>query len=331
MKIAIMGTGGVGGYFGGLLARAGNDVTFIARGAHLQAIRQNGLRVESLNDGDFVVHGNAVQDTSQAGFQDLVLFTVKMYHNEDAIDAIRPLMGPSSVVLTLQNGIDNGEQLVEAFGRERVLIGSCYMEGRIKEPGVVTQGGPGMASFGELEPGITGRCQQLLAVFQEANWRVELQENMPGMLWKKFSYLAGSAAVGAATRTLFGEMRAIPETRAIIQGAIEEILEVGRASGAPIMEDSLQWCMTSLDNFPATGMSSLGKDFLEGRPVELDGLTGTAIDMARRYGVATPINDTLYGILKPWALAIERDLARAGAGNTDPEPVVLGPKENFID
>ena len=326
MKIAVMGTGGVGGYFGGLLARAGHEVTFVARGPHLQAIRRNGLRVESTNDGDFTAHGNALEDTAEVGPQDLVLFTVKMYDNEDAINAIRPLMGPASLVLTLQNGIDNGNQLVDVFGRERVLIGSCYMEGRIREPGVVTQGGPGVASFGELEPGISERCQELLAAFQEANWRVELQENMPGMLWKKFSYLAGSAAVGAATRTLFGEMRSIPETREIIQGAIAEILEVGKASGAPIMEDSLEWCMTSLDNFPATGMSSLGKDFLEGRPVELDGLTGTAISMAREFGVPTPINDTLYGILKPWVLRIEQELSKPS-----PQITVFGPKENFID
>ncbi len=326
MNIAVMGTGGVGGYFGGLLARAGNDVTFVARGPHLQAIKKNGLRVESANDGDFTAHGNALEDTSEVGPQDLVIFTVKMYDNEDAIDAIRPFMGPDSLVLTLQNGIDNGKQLVDVFGKERVLIGSCYMEGRIKEPGVVTQGGPGMASFGELEPGITERCEKLLAVFQEANWRVELQENMPGMLWKKFSYLAGSAAVGAATRTLFGEMRSIPETREIIRGAIAEILEVGRASGAPIMEDSLEWCLTSLDNFPATGMSSLGKDFLEGRPVELDGLTGTAIRMAREIGVPTPINDTLYGILKPWALRIKQELSKPS-----PQIAVLGPQENYID
>ena len=326
MKIAIMGTGGVGGYFGGLLARAGNDVTFVARGAHLQAIRERGLRVESANDGIFTVSGPAFEDTAEAGVQELVLFTVKMYHNEAAIAATRQMLGPDSLVLTLQNGIDNGQQLVEAFGKERVLIGSCYMEGRISEPGVVTQGGPGMASFGELEPGITERCQRLLAVFQEAGWRVELQENMPGMLWKKFSYLAGSAAVGAATRTLFGEMRSIPETRSIIQGAIEEILAVGRASGAPIMDDSLEWCMTSLDNFPASGMSSLGKDFLEGRPVELEGLTGVAIRMAREVGVPTPINDTLYGILKPWALRIEQELSKPR-----PRNMVLGPKENYID
>ena len=326
MKIAVMGTGGVGGYFGGLLARAGNDVTFVARGPHLEAIKANGLRVESANDGNFTVHGEAVEDTSQAGPQELVLFAVKMYHNSAAIEAVKPMLGPHSLVLTLQNGIDNGQQLVEAFGREQVLIGSCYLEGRIREPGVVTQGGPGRASFGELEPGITERCRKLLAVFQEANWRVDLEENMPGMLWKKFSYLAGSAAVGAATRTLFGEMRTIPETRAVIQGAIEEILEVGRASGAPIMEDSLEWCLTSLDNFPATGMSSLGKDFLEGRPVELDGLTGAAVRMGRQYRVPTPINDTLYGILKPWALRIEREL-----NQPLPENLVLGPQENYID
>ena len=326
MKIAVMGAGGVGGYFGGLLARAGNDVTFVARGPHLEAINANGLRVESANDGDFTVQSRALENTLEAGAQELVLFAVKMYHNADAIEAVKPMLGPDSIVLTLQNGIDNGQQLVEAFGRERVLIGSCYLEGRIREPGVVTQGGPGRASFGELVPGLTDRCQKLLAVFQEANWRVDLEENMPGMLWKKFSYLAGSAAVGAATRTLFGEMRTIPETRAVVQGAIEEILEVGRASGAPIMEDSLEWCLTSLDNFPASGMSSLGKDFLEGRPVELDGLTGTAIRMGREFGVPTPINDTLYGILKPWALRIEAELSRP-----NPEYMVLGPKENYID
>lgn len=310
MKVAVMGAGGVGGYFGGLLARAGHPVTFVARGAHLQAIRERGLRVESVNDGVFTAWGPAVDDTTAAGPQELVLFTVKMYHNAAAIAATRPLLGPDTLVLTLQNGIDNGEQLAAALGRERVLIGSCYLEGRVKEPGVVTQGGPGAASFGEMEPGITERCQRLLSVFQEAGWRVDLAENMPGMLWKKFSYLAGSAAVGAASNSVFGEMRAIPETRAIIQGAIAEILAVGQALGAPIMADSQEWAMAALDNFPAAGMSSLGKDFLEGRPVELEGLTGTAVRLGRQAGVPTPINDTLYGVLKPWALRIERELGQ---------------------
>lgn len=311
MRIAVMGSGGVGGYFGALLARAGHEVTFVARGAHLAAIQQHGLHIESTLDGTFTVQGRAVEDTSQVGPQDLVLFTVKMYDNALAIAATQPLVGPETLILTLQNGIDNGEQLVQAFGASPVLIGSAYMEGRVREPGVVTQAGPGAASFGERVPGITPRAQRLFHVFREAGWRVELQENMPGMLWKKFAYIAGSAAVCAATNCDYQEMRTIPETRAIIQGAIAEVLAVGRASGAPIIDDTLAWSMAALDQFPGTGRASLAKDFLAGNRVELDGLTGVVVRMAREYGVPTPINDTLYGILKPWALRLNAQRATA--------------------
>lgn len=306
MKIAVMGTGGVGGYFGGLLARAGHDVTFVARGSHLEAIRRNGfLAVESTLDGDFQAPGRALEDTSHAGVQDLVLFTVKMYHNAQAIEAVRPMTGPETVVLTLQNGIDNGDQLAHALGASPVMIGSAYLEGRIKEPGVVTQGGPGVAGFGEMQPGISQRGERLLQVFLDAGWRVELQENMPGMLWKKFAYLGGSAAVCAATNSVYEEMRSIPETRTLIQGAIEEVLAVGRSLGAPIMEDSLDWAMDSLDRFPAQGRASLAKDFTDSKPVELEGLTGAIVRMGSDTGVPTPINDALYAILKPAALRIE--------------------------
>ena len=304
MKVAVMGTGGVGGYFGGLLARAGHSVTFIARGAHLQAVRDRGLRVESIHEGAFTVTGNAVEDASEVGHQELVLFTVKMYHNAGAIETIHPMVGPGTTVLTLQNGIDNGDQLAQEFGGPRVMIGSAYMEGRISEPGVVTQAGPGLAAFGEREPGISKRGEDLLAMFQHAGWRVELHENMPGMLWKKFAYIAGSAAVNAASNTVYGEMRSVPETRELIRAAIAEALEVGRAKGAPIMEDSLDWAMTSLDGFPEQGRASLAKDFTDGRPVELEGLNGTLVRMARELNVPTPVNDFLYGILKPWALKL---------------------------
>ena len=303
-----MGAGGVGGYFGGLLARDGHNVAFIARGAHLAAIRQNGLRVISGNDGDFTVAGKATDDPAAAGVQELVLFAVKMYSNDDAIHAIAPLVGPDTIILTLQNGIDNGERLAEVYGPARVMIGSAYLEGRISEPGVVTQGGPGAASFGERTPGITERGQRLLGVFQSANWRVELLENMTGMLWKKFAYLSGSAGVCAASGCAYGELRTVPETRAAIQAAIAEALAVGAAAGAPLEPDSLEWSMNALDNFPATGMASLAKDFAEGRPVELEGLTGTVIRMGREYGVATPVNDALYAVLKPRANRIEAGL-----------------------
>ena len=305
MRIAVMGTGGVGGYFGALLARAGHDVTFVARGAHLATIQERGLRIESALDGTFTVPGRAVGDTTQVEPQELVLFTVKMYDNAAAMAATQPLVGDDTVVLTLQNGIDNGEQLAAVFGASRVMIGSAYMEGRVKEPGVVTQGGPGVAAFGEMTPGLTPRAQRLLYVFREAGWRVELHENMPGMLWKKFAYIAGSAAVCAATNSDYQEMRSIPETRAVIQGAIAEVLAVGRARGAPILEDSLAWSMMALDQFPGTGRASLAKDFLAGNRVELDGITGVVVRMAREVGVPTPINDTLYAILKPWAVRIE--------------------------
>ncbi len=308
MKAAIVGAGGVGGYFGGLLARAGHDVTFVARGAHLDAIGRNGgLRVESRNDGDFLAPGRGVADTADAGVQDLILLTVKMHHNAAAIASLPPMVGPDTVALTLQNGIDNGEQLAAVLGPGPVMIGSAFMEGRISEPGVVTQGGPGTASFGEMTVGLTDRAMRMLGQFRDAGWRVELHENMPGMLWKKFAYIAGSAAVCAAANCVYEEMRTLPATRALIQQAIEEALAVGRASGAPIMDDSLEWAMDSLDRFPAQGRASMAKDFTEGRPVELEGLNGALIRLARRTGTPTPANDFLYAVLKPAAERIARE------------------------
>jgi 2-dehydropantoate 2-reductase len=297
-----VGAGGVGGYFGGLLARKGHEVTYIARGAHLQAIRSNGgLWVESQNDGDFHALGSGVSDTADAGVQDLVLFTVKMHHNAAAIASLPPMVGSRTVVLTLQNGIDNGEQLADAIGRGPVMIGSAFMEGRIAEPGLVTQGGPGTAGFGEMTVGITERGERLNREFLDAGWRVELHENMTGMLWKKFSYIAGSAAVCAAANCVYEEMRTIPATRSLIQQAIEEALAVGRASGAPIMDDSMEWAMNSLDRFPAQGRASMAKDFTDGRPVELEGLNGALIRLARQTGTPTPANDFLYAVLRPLA------------------------------
>ena len=314
MRIAVMGVGGVGGYFGGLLARAGHEVTFIARGAHLDAIRRSGLRVSSSNDGDFTVHCNATDNPAELGHQELALFAVKMYDNAAAVDAIAPLVGPDTIVLTLQNGIDNGELLHAAYPDGQVMIGSAYLEGRISAPGVVTQGGPGAASFGERTPGITPRGERLLSVFQGAGWRVELLENMTGMLWKKFAYLCGSAGVCAASGLPYGELRSVPETRALIQEAIAEALAVGAASGAPLEPDSLEWSMQALDNFPATGMASLAKDFAESRPVELEGLTGTVIRMGRQHSVPTPANAALYAVLKPRANRIAAALASGNDG-----------------
>jgi 2-dehydropantoate 2-reductase len=307
MKIAVMGTGGVGGYFGGLIARSSEDVTFIARGAHLDAIERNGLRVVSDLSGEFVLDAKAASDPVEVGPVDLVLYTVKMYHNDDAIPFIAPMVGPETVVMPLLNGIDNHTQLVSVFGKERVMIGVAFVQARIREPGVIEQLGKfGRIVFGEIDRCISKRAQKMLDVFKNAAWNVELTDNALGALWGKFIYLAASAGVNAVTQIPYGEMRTVPETRELIRAAYEEIAAVGRASGAPVADDIVDMCMAGLDSFPSDGMASLAKDFRDGAPVELEGITGAVVRLGREAGVPTPINSTIYALLKPAALRIEQ-------------------------
>ena len=306
MRIAVMGAGGVGGYFGGLLARAGQEVTFVARGAHLDAIKREGLRVASDLSGEFTVRSDATDAPGSVGPVDLVLYTVKMYHNVEAIPAVAPMVGPETVVLTLQNGVGNAEELAAVLGRDRVMVGSAFVQARIAEPGLVQQlGALGRVVFGETYAGLSARGRRLLPVFEEAGWNVELSENVLDTLWRKFIYLAGSGGVNAVTQVPFGEMRSISETRELIREAFREGVEVAKARGAPIGKDVVDWCMTSLDGFPEEGMTSLANDFRNGNRVELEGLTGAVVRMARESGIATPVNDAIYALLKPAALRIE--------------------------
>lgn len=306
LRTAVMGTGGVGGYFGGLLANAGGEVAFIARGPHLDAIRRAGLRVTSDLSGDFTVHATVTDDPGSVGPVDLVLYTVKMYDNDDAIRAAAPLIGPDTVLLTLQNGIDNADWLSAAIGADHVMIGVAILQSRISAPGVVEQRGQlGQVIFGETGGGRSPRGKRLLEVFRGGGWNVELSDNAPGALWRKFTFLTASAGVNAVSQIPYGEMRAVPETLALLRTAYEEIIAVGVAAGAPLDHDILEWCMTALENFPADGMSSLANDFRAGRRVELEGLTGTVIRLGRDLGVPTPVNSTIYALLKPAALRVE--------------------------
>ena len=305
MRIAVMGAGGVGGYFGGLLAKAGQDVTFIARGPHLEAIKANGLAVTSELSGDFTVEGAATDDTASVGPVDLVLYTVKMYHNAEAIPAVRPMIGPETVVLTLQNGVDNGHLLAADLGANHVMVGTAVVLAGIEKPGLVVQRGQvGSITFGEMSGGIKSRGQTLLDVFQTASWKVELSDNAMRALWRKFVYLTGSASVNAATQITYGEMRAIPETRELIKTAWREIVAVAHASEADPGDDVLDWCESSLDAFPAQGRTSLANDFQAGRPVEIEGLTGAVVRLGREHNVPTPVHTTVYALLKPAALKI---------------------------
>tara|TARA_A100001037_G_scaffold251520_1_gene235098 strand:- start:23368 stop:24273 length:906 start_codon:yes stop_codon:yes gene_type:complete len=297
-----MGTGGIGGYFGGLLARAGHDVTFVARGQHLEAIVEAGLTVESSNKGDFTVGCKATDSPDGSDTPELLIFSVKMYQNQEAIELIKPSVGPDTTILSIQNGIDNGHLLSQAFGYDNVMIGSAFVEGRIKAPGIISQGGPGIAAFGEQFIGLTERGRTLNQIFENAGWDVELHENMEGVLWKKFAYLVAAASVCSASHSDYGSMRSNPDTRQLILEGAAEVLAVGRALGKSITDDSVSWAENSLDRFPATGKASLAKDFIEGKPVELDGLTGRVVQLGLEVGVPTPICSTLYAILKPWAI-----------------------------
>ncbi|MDA0769955.1 MAG: hypothetical protein BZY79_01975 [SAR202 cluster bacterium Casp-Chloro-G4] len=309
MKIAVMGTGGVGGYFGGLLARAGEDVTFIARGPHLQAIKNSGLRVFSDLSGEFVAGSQATDNPDEIGHVDLVLYTVKMYHNEEAIPFIAPLVGDGTVVLTVQNGIDNGDRLVEAYGEEHVMVGMVGVQARIREPGAVEQLGQfGMAAFGEIPGGITDRGRRLYDVFKNGGWNVELSDNAMGAVWRKYLFLTSAAGVNAVTQIPYSDMRTIPETRELIRQSCAEILAVGKARGAPVDDSMVDWSMTQLDNFPPDGMASLAKDFRGGNRVELEGIVGTVLRMGIEAGVPTPVNSTIYALLKPAAMRIEAGL-----------------------
>jgi len=306
MKIAVMGTGGVGGYFGGLLARAGQDVTFVARGPHLDAIKRDGLRVASDLSGEFTVDAKATDDTATLGTVDLVLYTVKMHQNEEAIRAVAPMVGPDTVVLTLQNGIDNGDKLEAELGESHVMIGIALVQARIGGPGLIEQlGQVGRIVFGEVARGLTPRGENLLEQFRTGGWNAELSDNALGALWQKFIYLTASASVNAVTQIEFGEMRTVPETRELLALAFQEVIDVGRAHGAPIGDDIMEWCMSSLDGFPADGMSSLANDFRLRRRVELEGLTGTVVRMGQEAHVPTPIHNTIYALLKPAANTIE--------------------------
>ncbi len=305
MKIAVMGAGGVGGYFGGLLAKAGQDVTFIARGPHLRAIISNGLAVTSDLSGDFSVKANATDDTAAVSPVDLVLYTVKMYHNAQAIPAVRPMVGPNTIVLTLQNGVDNGHLLAADLGAQHVMVGTAVVLAGIEKPGLVAQRGQvGSITFGEMSGGISDRGQMLLDVFRASGWNVELTADATRALWRKFVYLTGSATVNAATQITYGEMRTVPETRDLIKAAWREIVAVAHASGADPGDDVLDWCESSLDAFPSHGRTSLANDFQAGRPVEIEGLTGAVVKLGREHDVPTPVHTTIYALLKPAALKI---------------------------
>jgi 2-dehydropantoate 2-reductase len=301
MNITVIGAGGVGGYFGGALAKAGHNVTFIARGQHLDAIQRHGLRVKH-HGGDFTVLVSATSDPAKAPPSDLVLFTVKGYDTESAIPVLKVLVGKNTNVLPLQNGVDSYQVLGQAVGKDRVLPGAAYIESRIDSPGVIQQTGPNCRIvFGEADGSKSARAQAIHKAFLDAGIKCELSDDVMKVLWTKFVFIAPVAGLTTACRTRMAHLLGQPDYRDALLSAMREVEAVGRAHGVRLDPDVVDKTMAYVTGAVKDLTASMHIDLDRGRRLELETLTGAVVRLGKAKGVPTPINKLLYLVLKPHA------------------------------
>jgi 2-dehydropantoate 2-reductase len=300
MRIAVMGSGGVGGYLGGRLAASGQDVTFIARGAHLAALRDQGLRIESAGLGDATVApARATDDPPTVGPVDLVIFAVKLYDTESAARAARPLIGSGTGVVTLQNGVDSVAVLAAALGADHVIGGSAQIAAVIAAPGVIRHTGT-MARFlfGELDGAQSERVAALSAALEAAGVDHQVSDDIARDIWAKMVFLATFAGVTALTRLPIGRVRADPDTRALYSDGLAEALAVARAKGSALPHDFVAKALARTDQLPAEMKSSMLEDLERGKRLELAWLSGAIVRMGRELGVPTPVHAFITTALK---------------------------------
>jgi 2-dehydropantoate 2-reductase len=301
MKIAIIGAGGVGGTFGAALAKAGADVWFLARGAHLDAMRTNGLRIVGGRGETHLVPTQATDDPAAIGPADVVLFCVKLWDVESAGEHVRPIVGAATAVIPLQNGIDASERLIPILGAKAVMGGVAQVSATIEGPGVVKQTGTFMRLvFGELAGGRSARGDAFLKMCLKAGFDADHSDKILTELWLKFIVLATNSAMTAATRRPFGKLRDDPDIMALFEAATKEVVAVGKAKGIALPDDAAQRNMAFLAGAPPTMMASMAHDLIRGNRIELPWLSGKLVAMGRELGVPTPVHTVLYGVLKPF-------------------------------
>jgi len=300
MRIVVMGSGGTGGYFGAKLARAGEDVTFVARGAHRAAIEADGVRIRSAVEGDWAVRAPAVERLDGRPPADVVLFCVKSFDTEEAAQLIRPVVGPDTGVLSIQNGVDNEEKLARVLGAGHVLGGAVRVFATIEAPGVIRHTFGGHLTFGEMDGRETERARAFLAACRKAQIPTELVPDVERALWDKYVFLTTHAGITALTRCPAGVLRAVPEVRELYRRVGTEILAVGRAAGAPVDETQITQGMKMLDAVAPSAASSLQHDLVNGKRLELEALHGHVVRLAERHGVAAPTVFTIYAALRPF-------------------------------
>lgn len=307
MKILIAGSGGVGGYYGGLLAQSGNEVIFLARGEHLKAMRERGLQVKSVH-GDFTVFPARATDTpAEAGVVDLILFCTKTYDTETVAQSLRPCVGPETAIISLQNGVDAAERIGAILGMEHMLGGATWISSAVEAPGVIRQFSQfRRIVFGELNGQITPRAQAIHQTLSTSGATVELSTNILSVLWTKFVFIAAVSGISSLTRLEMGEFRSVPETRALMTALMREVEALARAQNIPLDADVVEKALSFVDAAAPNIKSSMQRDVESGRRTELESMIGVICRKGREWNVPTPVADFVYAALLPIELKAQR-------------------------
>ncbi len=310
MRIAIFGAGGAGGYFGARLARSGEDVTFIARGKHLEAIREHGLRVDSVL-GDFVVAPpvQTTDDPAQVGTVDMVLLGVKAMQVTTVLQALRPLVGSETTIIPLQNGVEAAGQIAKEFGVKHVVGGLAkIISFKVGAGHIRHAGADPCIAIGELDKQPSKRTERLRQVFERSGISVDVPSDIEAALWQKFLFVVSWGGVGAITDAPIGVIRSIPETRRMLELSMSEVLSVAQAKRIAVTDDTVQNTMAFVDTLPPNGTTSLHRDVMDGNPSELDFWNGAVVRLGQEVGVATPLNRFIYNSLLPRELRAQGKL-----------------------
>ena len=309
MRIAIFGAGGAGGYFGARLARSGEDVTFIARGKHLEAIREHGLRVDSII-GDFVVAPvQATDDPARVGAVDMVLLGVKAMQVTTVLPALRPLVGSETTIVPLQNGVEAAGQIAEEFGARHVVGGLAkIISFKVGAGHIRHAGADPYIAIGELDKQPRERTERLRQVFERSGITAEVPSDIEAALWQKFLFVVSWGGVGAITDAPIGVLRSVPETRGMLELSMSEVLSVAQAKRIAVTDDIVQQTMAFVDTLPQSGTTSLHRDVVDGKPSELDYWNGAVVRLGQEVGVATPLNRFIYNSLLPRELRAQGKL-----------------------
>ena len=301
MRIAILGAGGVGGYFGGRLAHAGNDdIVFIARGATLEALRTSGLRVESINGHFEVPKVNATDDPSSIAKVDAVLVCVKAWQVREAVESIRPIIADDTIIVPLENGMEAADDIANAAGKQHAAGGTCGLVSFVVEPGHIRHiSVDPFIGFGELDNRASQRCERLLAALQGAGITSFISPDIQRAMWMKFLFIATISGVGSVTRSTVGVWRTMLETRAMAESAIREIIAVAKARGVALPDDAVPTIMQRIDNMGPESTASMHRDVIDGKPSELDAQLGAVVRMGHSARVSTPLFEFMYYSLLP--------------------------------